>query len=56
MDDQKITNELILEEIRKSSQELKATVEGLEVKILLKIEEINRRLNKVEKQNIEIEE
>lgn len=55
-EDQQVTNKLILEEIKKSRQELKATIEATEVKVLLKIEEINRRLNKVEQQNIEIEE
>ncbi|KAJ8933440.1 hypothetical protein NQ314_013997 [Rhamnusium bicolor] len=45
---EEITNKLILEEIRKTRQELKAIVEAVEVNVLKKIEETNKRINKVE--------
>lgn len=56
MNENKTANELILEEIRKSRQELKATIEAVEVRISLKIEETNRKLNKIEKEYKEISE
>ncbi|KAJ8962755.1 hypothetical protein NQ318_001153 [Aromia moschata] len=51
-----ITNELILEEIKKSKQELKASIEAVEVKVLLKIEEVNRRINALEQKNKNLED
>ncbi|KAJ8933179.1 hypothetical protein NQ318_006473, partial [Aromia moschata] len=51
-----ITNELILEEIKKSKQELKASIEAVEVKVLLKIEEVNRRINSLEQKNKNLED
>lgn len=46
-----ITNENIIDEIRRTKQELKALVEALEVRITLKIEDVNRRINKLEIEN-----
>lgn len=46
-----ITNENILEEIIRSKQELKALVEAIEVRLTLKIEDLNRRTNRLEIQN-----
>ncbi|KAJ8935638.1 hypothetical protein NQ318_015615 [Aromia moschata] len=43
-----ITNELILEEIKKSKQELKASIEA--------VEEVNRRINALEQKNKNLED
>ncbi|KAJ8947832.1 hypothetical protein NQ318_009976, partial [Aromia moschata] len=53
-DDSRVTNKQILEEIITIKKELKAIVEATEVRLLLKIEEFNNRLNKIEKENHEI--
>lgn len=48
--------ETIIDEIRQTKRELKSLIEAVEVRITLKIEDLNRRLNKVEKQNKLFEE
>lgn len=46
-----ISNQLILNEIQKGNNELKLALQALEVKLTLKIEEINHRLIQAEKEN-----
>lgn len=48
--------EMVINEIKLTKQELKSIIEAVEVRITLKIEDINRRLSKVEKQNQLFEE
>lgn len=52
----KITNETILNEIRKLKQDINLRIQALEVNITLKIEEVNRRLSRIEKEKVEIGE
>ncbi|KAG5865271.1 hypothetical protein JTB14_006491 [Gonioctena quinquepunctata] len=46
----------VSEFLRQTKQELKSLIEAVEVRITLKVEEINRRLNKLEKENKLIQE
>lgn len=46
-----VTNEIILEEIKKNKEELKLLIEAVEVRLTLKLEDLNRRLIKVEAEN-----
>ncbi|XP_057663191.1 uncharacterized protein LOC130898139 [Diorhabda carinulata] len=46
-----ITGEIILEEIISSKEELKSLIEAVEVRLSLKIEDLYRKLNKVEAEN-----
>ncbi|CAG9821761.1 unnamed protein product [Phaedon cochleariae] len=50
-----ITNKQLLEEIIRCNKDLKATIEAVEVRVTLKIEEIKHRLEKVEKENQELQ-
>ncbi|KAG5879599.1 hypothetical protein JTB14_025246 [Gonioctena quinquepunctata] len=47
---------MVIDEIRQTKQELKSLIEAVEVRITLEVEEINRRLNKLEKENKLIQE
>ncbi|KAG5877264.1 hypothetical protein JTB14_009760 [Gonioctena quinquepunctata] len=47
---------MVIDEIRQTKQELKSLIEAVEVRITLKVEEINRRLNKLENENKLIQE
>lgn len=49
-----ISNKHLLAEITKGNNDLKAALQAVEVKLALKIEEINRRLINVEKENSEL--
>lgn len=46
-----MTDSQILDEIRSSKEELKSAIEAVEVRIALKLEEANRRLFELEKEN-----
>lgn len=48
-----ITNEIILEELKKNKQELKSLIEAVEVRITLKIEDLNRKINTLQSKNAE---
>lgn len=48
-----VTNEVILEELKKNRQELRSLIEAVEVRITLKIEDLNRRINTLEFKNAE---
>ncbi|KAJ8965829.1 hypothetical protein NQ314_003876 [Rhamnusium bicolor] len=49
-----ITNQLIYEEILKNRTELKNTIDASETRLLQKIEELNKRLNTLEKENLNL--
>ncbi|KAG5899694.1 hypothetical protein JTB14_030091 [Gonioctena quinquepunctata] len=49
-----ISNKLLLAEIQKGNEELKLALQATEVKLTLKIEEINHRLIQVERENEEL--
>lgn len=54
MTTEEISNKHLLAEITKGNNDLKAALQAVEVKLALKIEEINRRLINVEKENSEL--
>lgn len=47
-----VTNETILEEIKKNRKELKALIEALEVRVSLKFEDLSRRISYIEQENV----
>lgn len=47
---------MVLEELRQTKQELKLIIEAAEVRLTLKVEEINNRLNKLERENYRLKE
>lgn len=49
-----ITNKQILEEVLRCNKELKATIEAVEVRISLQVEEIKHKVEKVERENQEL--
>lgn len=49
-----ITNQLILEEILRNRTELKNTIEASETRLLKQVEELNNKLNNLEKENADL--
>lgn len=46
-----IIKEIKLDELKKTRQELKLLIEAAEVRIILRIEDLSRRISRLEKEN-----
>lgn len=51
-----IIKEIKLDELKKTRQELKLLIEAAEVRIILRIEDLSRRISRLEKENEETAE